>query len=153
MTAPRTSPPPRRRWPRPPAAIPAEALALPPAGARVTVAGLVILRQRPGTAKGVIFLTLEDETGVVNVVVWRALYERFRRAVIAGRMLRVTGKLQREAGVTHVIAERIEDISEMLDGLLEFDICRAADQPGTTAEAPPAKASSPRRLFRGRRSG
>jgi DNA polymerase III alpha subunit len=143
MSAP-SSAPPRRRWPRPPAATPAEALALPPAGARVTVAGLVILRQRPGTAKGVIFLTLEDETGVVNVVVWRALYERFRRAVIAGRMLRVTGRLQREAGVTHVIAERIEDISEMLDSLLAFDIYRAADQPGSTAEdrrapGPPAR--------------
>ena len=91
----------------------------PPSGARVTVAGLVILRQRPGTAKGVIFLTLEDETGVVNVIVWRKMYERFRRAVIAGRLLRVTGRLQREAGVTHVIAEEIEDISALLDRLLE----------------------------------
>jgi DNA-directed RNA polymerase len=90
----------------------------PPQGARITVAGLVILRQRPGTANGVIFLTLEDETGVVNIIVWRALYERFRRAVIAGRMLRVTGRLQREHGVSHVIAEQIEDISPMLDRLL-----------------------------------
>ena len=147
MTA--TSPNPRRRWPRPPAAVPAQALDLPPAGARVTVAGLVILRQRPGTAKGVIFLTLEDETGVVNVVVWRALYERFRRAVIAARMLRVTGKLQREAGVTHVIAERIEDISGMLDALLEFDTCRAADQPESTAPDPHAPAG----LFADRRGG
>lgn len=105
-------------WPRPPACIPADMLDLPPRGALVTVAGLVILRQRPGTAKGVIFLTLEDETGVVNVIVWRKLYETFRRAVIAGRMLRVTGRLQRENEVTHVIAERIEDISEMLDELL-----------------------------------
>ncbi len=61
------------------------------------MAGLVILRQRPGTAKGVIFVTLEDETGVVNVIVWRKIYESFRRAVIAGRMLRVTGRLQRDA--------------------------------------------------------
>lgn len=93
-------------------------LDLPPQGARVAVAGLVILRQRPGTAKGVIFLTLEDETGVVNVIVWRKLYETFRRAVIAGRMLRVTGRLQRENEVTHIIAETIEDISYMLDELL-----------------------------------
>ncbi|KUF12245.1 OB-fold nucleic acid binding domain-containing protein [Pseudoponticoccus marisrubri] len=105
-------------WPRPPAALTAEQLARPPSGARVTVAGLVILRQRPGTAKGVIFLTLEDETGVVNVIVWRKLYERFRRAVIAGRMLRVTGRVQRESGVTHVISEEIEDISHLLDTLL-----------------------------------
>jgi DNA-directed RNA polymerase len=93
-------------------------LADPPNGARVAVAGLVILRQRPGTANGVIFITLEDETGVVNVIVWRALYERFRRAVIAGRMLRVTGRLQRENDVTHIIAEQIEDISDMLDRLV-----------------------------------
>lgn len=106
-------------WPRPPSALVAARLDEPPEGARVTVAGLVILRQRPGTAKGVIFLTLEDETGVVNVVVWRTLYETFRRAVIAGRLLRVTGRIQREAGVVHVVAERIEDISPLLDRLLE----------------------------------
>lgn len=106
-------------WPRPPAALVAARLGDPPEGARVTVAGLVILRQRPGTAKGVIFLTLEDETGVVNIVVWRALYEKFRRAVIAGRLLRVTGRIQRQSGVVHVIAEEIEDISPLLDRLLE----------------------------------
>lgn len=109
----------RLSWPQPPAALRADQTALPPSGARVTVAGIVILRQRPGTAKGVIFLTLEDETGVVNVIVWRALYERFRRAVIAGRLLRVTGKLQRENEVVHVIAEEIEDISQLLDRLLD----------------------------------
>jgi len=56
------------RWPRPPAAIPHHWLTRPPGGARVTVAGLVMVRQRPGTAKGVIFITLEDETGIANVV-------------------------------------------------------------------------------------
>jgi DNA-directed RNA polymerase len=106
------------RWPRPPACLIATRLNEPPNGARVTVAGLVILRQRPGTAKGVIFITLEDETGVVNVIVWRKLYEAFRRAVISGRLLRVTGRVQRENGVTHVIAELIEDISPLLDELL-----------------------------------
>ncbi|MDA7427067.1 OB-fold nucleic acid binding domain-containing protein [Primorskyibacter aestuariivivens] len=105
-------------WPRPPSCLVASRLHEPPEGARITVAGLVILRQRPGTAKGVIFLTLEDETGVVNIVVWRKLYERYRRAVIAGRMLRVTGRIQRQSGVVHVIAEGIEDISPMLDSLL-----------------------------------
>lgn len=109
---------PREDWPRPPACLTADMLELPPGNARVTVAGLVILRQRPGTAKGVIFLTLEDETGVVNVIVWRKLYERYRRAVIAGRCLRVTGRLQREGGVTHVIAEKVEDISPLLDTLV-----------------------------------
>jgi DNA-directed RNA polymerase len=109
---------PCRTWPRPPACLPAAQLDDPPEGARVAVAGLVILRQRPGTAKGVIFLTLEDETGVVNVIVWRKVYEAFRRAVIAGRLLRVTGRVQRAHGVTHVIAEGVEDISPMLDLLL-----------------------------------
>ncbi len=105
-------------WPRPPACLPANRLDDPPDNARVAVAGLVILRQRPGTAKGVIFITLEDETGIVNVVVWRKIYERFRRAVISGRLLRVTGRMQRAHSVTHVIAEEIEDISGMLDLLV-----------------------------------
>lgn len=111
-------------WPRPPACLVAARLNLPPEGARITVAGLVILRQRPGTAKGVIFVTLEDETGVVNVIVWRAIYERFRRSVISGRMLRVTGRLQRAHSVTHVIAEEVEDISDMLDLLVTGDVPR-----------------------------
>jgi DNA polymerase III alpha subunit len=120
-------------WPRPPAALPAARLNEPSQGARVCVAGLVLVRQRPGTAKGVIFLTLEDETGVANVVVWAAVYERFRRAVISGRLLRVTGRLQRDAGVVHVVAEAIEDMSPLLDRLLAPDfrpeIARAGDQP------------------------
>jgi DNA polymerase III alpha subunit len=120
-------------WPRPPAALPAARLDEPSAGARVCVAGLVLVRQRPGTAKGVIFVTLEDETGTANVVVWANVYERFRRAVISGRLLRVTGRLQREAGVVHVVAEVIEDLSPLLDTLLRPDfkapIARAGDQP------------------------
>ncbi|MCW1917471.1 OB-fold nucleic acid binding domain-containing protein [Rhodobacter sp. KR11] len=116
-------------WPRPPRAIPAGRLDEPSGGARVVVAGLVLVRQRPGTAKGVIFLTLEDETGTANVVVWAKIYERFRRAVIAGRLLRVTGRLQREAGVVHVVAEHIEDCSALLDRLLVPDMARAGDQP------------------------
>ncbi|MBH1974456.1 MAG: hypothetical protein I8H94_05190 [Rhodobacteraceae bacterium] len=128
-----TPAPPPNSWPRPPAALPAARLNEPSQGARVCVAGLVLVRQRPGTAKGVIFLTLEDETGTANVVVWKAIYERFRRAVIAGRLLRVTGRLQREAGVVHVVAEQIEDISPLLDHLLHPDfrpgLARAGDQP------------------------
>jgi DNA polymerase III alpha subunit len=104
-------------WPRPPRALPHHLLHLPPEGARVVVAGLVLVRQRPGTAKGVIFLSLEDETGVANVVVWAKTYEKFRRPVVAGRMLRVTGRVQRDGRVVHVIAEVIEDISAMLDDL------------------------------------
>ncbi len=109
--------PQRPDWPRTPSAIPHILLDRPPAGAIVTVAGLVLVRQRPGTAKGVIFISLEDETGVANVVVWAKTYEKFRRAVVAGRMLRVTGEVQRDGMVVHVIARQIEDISWMLDEL------------------------------------
>jgi hypothetical protein len=102
-------------WPRPPACLTAAELALPPDRARVTVCGLVIVRQRPGSAKGVLFVTLEDETGVVNVVVWAKVYEAHRRAVLAARLLRVTGRIQRDGPVVHVVAEIIEDVSRLLD--------------------------------------
>ena len=85
--------------------------------ARTSVCGLVITRQRPGTASGVIFLTLEDETGVSNIVVWPKIYERFRRAVMGGRLLRVTGRLEREGIVVHLIAEQVEDLSLCLADL------------------------------------
>jgi len=106
------------QWPRPPACLPHARLGEPPNGARICVAGLVLVRQRPGTAHGVVFITLEDETGVSNVIVWKKTFQTFRRAVVAGRLLKVTGRLQREGAVSHVIAEHIEDISHMLDGLL-----------------------------------
>ncbi|HMQ92786.1 MAG TPA: OB-fold nucleic acid binding domain-containing protein [Amaricoccus sp.] len=120
-------------WPRPPRCLAAGALDVPPDGARVAVAGLVICRQRPGTAKGVIFLTLEDETGVANVVVWAAVFERFRRAVIAGRCLKVTGRLQRDGDVVHLVAERVEDISALLDEIVTL----------TLPDGPPPAPSGP----------
>lgn len=84
---------------------------------RVSVCGLVITRQRPGTASGVVFLTLEDETGVSNIVVWRTIYKKFRRTVMGGRLLRVTGYLQREGIVVHLVAQEIEDLSYRLSDL------------------------------------
>ena len=84
---------------------------------RITLTGLVITRQRPGTASGVIFLTLEDETGVSNVVVWRRIYETFRKAIITGRLLRITGRIERDGQVVHVIAEHVEDLSPLLTTL------------------------------------
>jgi DNA-directed RNA polymerase len=117
------------RWPRPPRCIIAADLVIPPNGARVAVAGLVVCRQRPGTAKGVIFVTLEDETGTANIVVWAKTFERFRRAVIAGRCLKVTGKLQRDGDVIHVVAEEIEDISALLDEIVGMaEVSRAPGQ-------------------------
>jgi error-prone DNA polymerase len=72
----------------------------------VRYAGLVICRQRPGTAKGVLFLTLEDETGTVNVVVWKNVWERYRKVILTSSFLGVSGKLQNEDGVVHLIADR-----------------------------------------------
>lgn len=106
-------------WPKPPFCMTAAELSGPPDGRRVAVAGIVTCRQRPGTAKGVIFLTLEDETGTANIVVWAKVFERFRRAVIAGRCLKITGRLQRDGDVVHVVAERIDDVSHLLDRIAE----------------------------------
>ena len=106
-----------------------------PNGRRVNVAGLVLIRQRPGSSKGVIFMTLEDETGVSNIVVWPKLFERFRPVVLGARLVRVTGKLQSVSEVIHVVAERIEDLSHRLDTLSEaFTQARERGRQGT-AEA------------------
>ena len=88
-------------------------------GERVTVAGLVLVRQRPGTAKGVIFMTLEDETGIANVIVWPKAFERLRAIVLGARFVAVTGKLQSELGVIHIVAERMDDLTPMLGMLSE----------------------------------
>ena len=98
-------------------ATPAGALVATDNDAWITVVGLVLARQRPGTAKGVIFATLEDETGVANVIVWSKIFEKFRRVVLTSRLLKVTGQFQREGIVTHLIAERLEDCSPLLDSL------------------------------------
>ena len=90
-----------------------------PSGRRVTVAGLVLVRQRPGTGNGVIFMTLEDETGVANAIVWPRTFEQFRPVVLGARLISVTGKLQNEKGVIHVVAEQIEDLSPLLRTLSE----------------------------------
>ncbi|MHA6689175.1 error-prone DNA polymerase [Devosia sp. A449] len=85
-------------------------------GHRIEVAGLVLVRQRPGTASGVIFATLEDETGVANIVVWPSLFEndRIRKTLLSSRMLAVRGQLQREGLVIHIIAEDMEDLTPHL---------------------------------------
>jgi|CXWL01.1.fsa_nt_gi error-prone DNA polymerase len=94
--------------------IKSEQLARLPNGQRTRVAGLVLVRQRPGTASGVIFMTLEDETGIANIVVWPKLFEQFRAEVIGGRLVAVDGQVQSESGVIHVIAERVYDYTPLL---------------------------------------
>jgi error-prone DNA polymerase len=90
-----------------------------PSERRVTVAGVVLIRQRPGTAKGVIFMTLEDETGIANTIVWPKVFEAFRPVVLGARLVSVTGKLQNEKGVIHVVADHIEDLTPLLRRLSE----------------------------------
>ena len=78
----------------------------------------MVTRQRPGTATGIVFVTLEDETGVINVVVWSSLVEAQRRELLGARLMGVIGKVQREGLVVHLIAEQLIDHSALLGRLL-----------------------------------
>jgi error-prone DNA polymerase len=89
-----------------------------PTGRGVTTAGLVITRQRPGSASGVTFVTLEDEVGYVNVIVWKQVAEEQRAPLLESRLLEVRGQLQREGDVLHVIARRLVNLSALLGGLM-----------------------------------
>jgi hypothetical protein len=77
-------------------------------------AGLVLVRQRPGSAKGVMFITLEDETGIANLVVWPQVFERFRRTVIGATMIAARGRIQREGEVVHLVVHKLTDLSAEL---------------------------------------
>ena len=101
--------------------IKAERLAAIDDGRRVEVAGLVLVRQRPGTASGVIFITIEDESGVANLVVWPAVFERFRRIVLGAQLMLVRGKVQKEGLVIHIVAETLIDRTDLLRRLAETD--------------------------------
>lgn len=97
--------------------LPAAQLNVLPHGRLARACGLVIGRQRPGSANGVLFVTLEDETGVVNVVIWSAVLERFRRAILGSHLLTIYGQLQREGEVVHLLASHCLDHSKWLAGL------------------------------------
>ena len=86
-------------------------------GRNFSVAGLVVGRQRPGTASGVTFVTLEDEHGMINVVVWRDLAERQRKVLVGSQLMQVFGKFEFQKGVRHVIAQRLFDLTPLLTGL------------------------------------
>jgi error-prone DNA polymerase len=86
-------------------------------GRRAVVPGLILVRQRPGSAKGIMFITLEDETGIANIVVWPSVFEANRALILSARMLAVRGRVQREGEVTHVVADTLEDLSPLLAGL------------------------------------
>jgi DNA polymerase-3 subunit alpha/error-prone DNA polymerase len=101
-------------------------------GRWVSIAGLVLVRQRPGSAKGVIFMTLEDETGVANAIVWPKTFEKYRAIVMGARLVKIRGKLQSQSGVIHTVVDHIEDITPSL-GLLQkeaqrFGVCDRSDE-------------------------
>ena len=120
--------------------ITAQQLMSTPDGRKVSVAGLVLIRQRPGTAKGVVFVTLEDETGVANAVVWKDRFEADRNVVMTASFLVVHGRVQRAEGVIHVVAEGFTDLSAHLSKL--------RDEPG--APAPRVRQKVSGRLLRSR---
>jgi error-prone DNA polymerase len=98
--------------------VPAAQLAAMPTGRQIRVAGLVITKQRPGTASGVIFITLEDETGHVNLIVWRKTAEEQRDVLLAARLMGIEGELQIEGKVIHVIVRRMINHSRLLGELM-----------------------------------
>jgi error-prone DNA polymerase len=112
-------------------------------GARVSVGGLVLVRQRPGTAKGVVFLTLEDESGIANIVCWKDAFDANRRLVMGASFLVVHGTVQEASDVIHVVAERFTDLSAKLGEMRDHE-----DAPG--AKPPPPHARLDNRLVRSR---
>ncbi|TAX38957.1 error-prone DNA polymerase [Rhizobium leguminosarum] len=91
-------------------------------GRWLMTAGLVLVRQKPGSAKGVMFITIEDETGSANLVVWPSLFEKRRRVVLGSSMMAINGKIQREGDVVHLVAQQLFDLSDDLSGLADRDI-------------------------------
>ena len=134
-------------------ALAAEAMARASDGERAATAGLVLVRQRPGSAKGVIFMTLEDESGTVNVVVWPNILETYRRAVLGARLALVRGKVQRAGEIVHLVAARVEDLTHWLDLLTpeQGSAQPAADSAGGGAHGGRRPAASPARHPRNQR--
>ncbi|SEL02658.1 error-prone DNA polymerase, DnaE-like [Sphingomonas palmae] len=93
-------------------------------GKWVEVAGIILVRQRPGSAKGVLFLTIEDETGVANGILWPDRFEAQRRTVMSSAMVSLRGRVQKEGKVTHVIVDRVTDLTAMLRTVGEIDLPR-----------------------------
>ena len=110
-------------------------------GKRLSIAGLVLIRQRPGSAKGVVFITIEDETGIANLVIWPDVFEKQRKIVMGARLMAVDGIIQRDedSDVIHVIARRVEDHSHMLRHLSD-EALPSTRNPGDAAGSwrPPA---------------
>jgi error-prone DNA polymerase len=107
-------------------------------GSRVTVSGLITVRQRPGSANGVIFMSIEDETALANIIVWPKQFERFRPIVLGARYVCVSGRMQEESGVIHVVADALQDLTALLALLTKADA--VSESPGAAIKRRPADA-------------
>jgi len=120
-------------------------------GRRVVVPGIVLVRQKPGSAKGVMFITVEDETGVANLILWPDRYAKQRRLVLTAGMIACHGRVQREGEVVHVITDRLEDLSDLLRSVGERDGSGLDSRAACGVNVPNARPSSikvPTRDFR-----
>jgi error-prone DNA polymerase len=126
-------------------------------GKWLSTAGLVLVRQKPGSAKGVMFITIEDETGIANLVIWPSLYERQRRIILTAAMIAVQGRIQREGDVVHLVANQLTDLSTDLAGVGErrdgFPLPHGRGDelhhgsPGVDPRSLPAKGPKPRDIY------
>ncbi len=114
-------------------------------GARVSLAGLVLVRQKPGSAKGVCFITLEDEDGVANLVIWPQLFEHFRALIMTARLLVVHGRVQTDGRVIHVVADRLENRTDRLDSLADEHVPMSQTGGETPPQAQPDHVAGGRR--------
>jgi error-prone DNA polymerase len=103
-----------------------------PVDRRVSIAGLVLIRQRPGSANGVVFVTIEDDTGIANLILWPNVLERFRRIALGATFLYCRGRLQREESVIHIVAEELRDLTPRLNTLRG----RTGDEPPPLGKPP-----------------
>ncbi|MEM7300489.1 MAG: error-prone DNA polymerase [Pseudomonadota bacterium] len=114
----------------------------------VSVAGVVLVRQKPGTAKGVVFMTIEDETGIANIIVWNKVMQRYRKVVMGARLVRIRGVVQRTKEIIHVIARELTDLTGDLDYLSDDEmpapLARADEvlRPVPERKGPPTRSSS-----------
>ena len=132
-------------------AVPAAEIAQTPDGAEAATAGLVLVRQRPGSASGVNFMTLEDETGTTNIVVWARTVEMYRPVVMCGRLVMVRGRIQRAGEIVHLVAQSLEDLTGWLDLLMPDRDCAVPASHGTAIGAMRHPAPSPMQHPRNRR--
>jgi len=117
----------------------AASLSMLPVGRRLAIAGLVLIRQRPGSANGVVFITIEDETGIANLIVWPDVLDRFRRAALGATLLYCHGRLQREESVIHIVAEKLCDETRRLSTLREQTDPRSSLDPARESFPPPRR--------------